>query len=146
MGLSVHRMQLPREVVVGKNTLDQIGTICKRLDFSNSALIVMEPKTMEIAGRKAMDILTHEGLKVDNLVVTSCNIKAIVFVEAARVGMIRPLAAVVPFAKGPSGIASVCESIRDGFLIQVQSFLTCGYAPDTTAGMISTGKEFRPCG
>jgi len=74
-------MQLPREVVVGKNTLDQIGAICKRLDFSKSALIVMGPKTMEIAGRKAMDILTDEGLKVDHLIVTSCNIKDIVFVE-----------------------------------------------------------------
>jgi glycerol-1-phosphate dehydrogenase [NAD(P)+] len=36
---------------------------------------------MEIAGRKAMDILTNEGLKVDHLVVTSCYIKDIVFVE-----------------------------------------------------------------
>jgi glycerol-1-phosphate dehydrogenase [NAD(P)+] len=78
---NLHRMQLPREVVVGKNTIDQIGVICKRLDFSKSGLIVMGPKTMEIAGRKAMDILTQEGLKIDHLVVTSCNIKDIVFVE-----------------------------------------------------------------
>jgi len=81
MVANLHRMQLPREVVVGNNTLDQIGAICKRLDFFNSALMVMGPKTMEIAGRKAMDILAHEGLKIDHLVVTSCNIKDIVFVE-----------------------------------------------------------------
>lgn len=74
-------MQLPREVVVGNNTLDQINTICKRLGFSKSAMIVMGPKTMEIAGRKVMDILTDAGLQVDHLIVTSCNIKDIVFVE-----------------------------------------------------------------
>jgi len=89
MSLSVHRMQLPREVVVGKNTLDQIGAICKRLGFSESALIVMGPKTMEIAGRKAMDLLHDTGLKVDHLVVTSCNIKDIVFVED-RIGELKP--------------------------------------------------------
>ena len=81
MGTDLHRMQLPREVVVGNNTLDQISTICKRLGFSESAMIVMGPKTMEIAGRKVMDLLKDAGLKVDHLVVTSCNIKDIVFVE-----------------------------------------------------------------
>jgi glycerol-1-phosphate dehydrogenase [NAD(P)+] len=81
MVANLHRMQLPREVVVGNNTLEQIGTITKRLGFSTSALVVMGPKTMEIAGRKAMDILQNEGLKIDHLVVTSCNIKDIVFVE-----------------------------------------------------------------
>jgi len=81
MSRSLHRMQLPREVVVGNNTLDQIGAICKRLGFSESALIVMGPKTMEIAGRQVIDILKDSGVKVDQLVVTSCNIKDIVFVE-----------------------------------------------------------------
>ncbi len=81
MGLNVHRMQLPREVVVGKNTIDQIGTICKRLNITESALIVMGPKTMEIAGHKVTDLLHDTGLNVEHLVVTSCNIKDIVFVE-----------------------------------------------------------------
>lgn len=74
-------MQLPREVVVGNNTLELIGEICKRLDFHESALIVMGPKTLEIAGRKVMDLLTDARMTVNHLVVTSCNIKDIVFVE-----------------------------------------------------------------
>lgn len=74
-------MQLPREVIVGNNTLELIGEICKRLGFSESALIVMGPKTLDIAGRKVMDLLSDSGLSVNNLVVTSCNIKDIVFVE-----------------------------------------------------------------
>lgn len=82
-------MQLPREVVVGNNTLDQIGEICKRLGFQQSALIVMGPKTLEIAGKKVTDILKDAGLSVDHLVVTSCNIKDIVFVEE-KIADIKP--------------------------------------------------------
>jgi len=82
-------MQLPREVVVGNNTLDQIGEICKRLGFSQSALIVMGPKTLEIAGRKVTDLLKDSKLTVDHLVVTSCNIKDIVFVEE-KIGELKP--------------------------------------------------------
>jgi len=79
--LDLHRMQLPREVVVGNNTLNLIAEICKRLDLTESALVVMGPKTIDIAGRKVMDLLSDAGLSVDQLVVTSCNIKDIVFVE-----------------------------------------------------------------
>ncbi len=74
-------MQLPREVLVGNNTLELIGDICKRLGFTESALAVMGPKTLDIAGKKVMDLLTDAGLAVDHLTVTSCNIKDIVFVE-----------------------------------------------------------------
>ena len=74
-------MQLPREVVVGNNTLELIGEICKRLGFYESALFVMGPKTLDIAGRRVMDLLNDAGLAVNHLVVTSCNIKDIVFVE-----------------------------------------------------------------
>jgi len=74
-------MQLPREVIVGNNTLELIGEICKRLGFDESALIIMGPKTLDIAGRKVMDLLNNAGLNVNNLVVTSCNIKDIVSVE-----------------------------------------------------------------
>jgi len=74
-------MQLPREVVVGNDTLALIGEICKRLGFYESALIVIGPKTLDIAGRRVMDLLSEAGLTVNHLVVTSCNIKDIVFVE-----------------------------------------------------------------
>jgi len=74
-------MQLPREVVVGNNTLELTGEICKRLGFKKSALLTMGPKTQDIAGGKIIDLLSSDGLKVDHLVVNSCNIKDIVFVE-----------------------------------------------------------------
>jgi len=74
-------MQLPREVVVGNNTLDLIGEICKRLGFSESAFVVMGHKTLDIAGKKAMDLLEDDGINVAHVVAASCNIEDIVLIE-----------------------------------------------------------------
>jgi len=74
-------MQLPREVVVGNNTLDLIGDICKRLGFFESAFVVMGQKTLDIAGKKVMDLLNDDGINVSNIVATSCNIEDIVLIE-----------------------------------------------------------------
>ena len=74
-------MQLPREVVVGNNTLELIGDICKRLGFSESAFVVMGHKTLDIAGKKVMDLLNDNGINVNHIVATSCNIEDIVLVE-----------------------------------------------------------------
>jgi len=74
-------MQLPREVVVGNNTLDLIGDICRRLGFFESAFVVMGQKTLDIAGKKVMDLLNDDGINVSNIVATSCNIEDIVLIE-----------------------------------------------------------------
>jgi glycerol-1-phosphate dehydrogenase [NAD(P)+] len=74
-------MQLPREVVVGDNTLDLIGEICKRLGFSESAFVVMGHKTLDIAGKRVMDLLGDDNINVEHVVATSCNIEDIVLIE-----------------------------------------------------------------
>jgi glycerol-1-phosphate dehydrogenase [NAD(P)+] len=74
-------MQLPREVVVGNNTLDRIGEICKHLGFSDSAFVVMGHKTLDIAGKKVMDLLSDDGITVAHIVATSCNVEDIVLIE-----------------------------------------------------------------
>jgi glycerol-1-phosphate dehydrogenase [NAD(P)+] len=79
--LNIHKMQLPREVVVGDNTLNLISDICNRLGFSRTALVVMGPKTLEIAGKKVMDLLQDNGINVTYMVVNSCNIQDISLVE-----------------------------------------------------------------
>ena len=73
-------MQLPREVVVGRGTLDLVGDICKRLGFSKTALIVTGEKTREIAGRTVLDLLEAAGMKVGQIIVSSptlWNVKAV---------------------------------------------------------------------
>jgi glycerol-1-phosphate dehydrogenase [NAD(P)+] len=74
-------MQLPREVIVGNNTLEFIDSVCRRLGFSQSALVVMGKKTLDIAGKTVMDLLTDDGINVNHIVANSCNIEDIVLVE-----------------------------------------------------------------
>ena len=68
-------MQLPREVIVGDKTLELIGDICKKLDFSESALVVTGPHTCRIAGQKTVDLLEDKGICVEGMVVSSSALK-----------------------------------------------------------------------
>ena len=64
-------MELPREVIVGNETLDQVGDVCRRLGYSKSVFIITGPKTFHIAGRRAIDLLRKEALEVDYVVIDS---------------------------------------------------------------------------
>jgi len=64
-------MQLPREVVVGRGTLQLVGDICKRLGFSKTAFIVTGEKTVEIAGNTVIELLEKAGMKVRHILVSS---------------------------------------------------------------------------
>ena len=74
-------MQLPREVIVGDKTLELIGDICKKLDFSDSALVVTGPHTCHIAGQKTIDLLEDKGISVEGMVVSSSALKDVEEVE-----------------------------------------------------------------
>jgi len=74
-------MQLPREIVVGNETLELIGKICKKLGFYKSALVVTGPHTRYIAGQKVIDILDDAGINVDQLIVSSFTVKDVKTVE-----------------------------------------------------------------
>jgi len=69
--MKLHRMTLPREVVVGNDTLLFVGDICRRLGFSESAFVVTGPETQHVAGRRVIDLLHDRGMNVDHLVVAS---------------------------------------------------------------------------
>jgi glycerol-1-phosphate dehydrogenase [NAD(P)+] len=74
-------MQLPREVLVGNNTLDLISDICKRLGFSQSALIVTGAHTKKVAGQRVMDLLADHGMDVDYVIVSSSTVEDVRKVE-----------------------------------------------------------------
>jgi len=69
--MKLHRMQLPREVVVGNDTLSFVSDICRRLGFSESAFVVTGPDTQHVAGRRVIDLLNDTGMDVDHLIVAS---------------------------------------------------------------------------
>jgi glycerol-1-phosphate dehydrogenase [NAD(P)+] len=50
-------MQLPREVLIGHDVLQEIGTVCKQLDMGKRAIIVTGRKTRKIAGESVLEIL-----------------------------------------------------------------------------------------
>ncbi|MEM3536702.1 MAG: NAD(P)-dependent glycerol-1-phosphate dehydrogenase [Candidatus Bathyarchaeia archaeon] len=79
--LKHHRMQLPREVIVGNGTIDYVAEITKRLGFTKSALIVAGSKTFDIAGKTVKELLEREGLEVNTFLVESATIKDVEAVE-----------------------------------------------------------------
>jgi glycerol dehydrogenase-like iron-containing ADH family enzyme len=50
-------MQLPREVIVGKGTLQCVPEVVKRLNLKGPALIVAGHKSCEVAGKTVRDLL-----------------------------------------------------------------------------------------
>jgi len=66
---SLHYMQLPREVIVGKNVLGRVGEVCARLGFTGTALVVSGPITYPLAGEPVAKSVTKAGLKVDHVIV-----------------------------------------------------------------------------
>jgi len=74
-------MQLPREVIVGNNTLNMIGDICKRLGFSKSAFIVTGHHTRDIAGKMVKDILEDAKINVGHIIVSSSTLWDVKAVE-----------------------------------------------------------------
>ena len=79
--MQLHRMQLPREVVVGNETLPLLSEICKKLGFCESALVVTGPDTQSIAGRRVIDLLSDKGMDVDAFVVKSSTLWEVRAVE-----------------------------------------------------------------
>ena len=67
--------------------------------------------------------------------------EAVVFVEAARVWMIRPLRAVVPFSKSARRVARGLECIGERLLVRVQTLPPGRDAAHTAARMITSGKK-----
>jgi len=87
--MKLHRMQLPREVIVGNETLSLISDICKRLGFSKSAFVVTGPETRSVAGRKVIDLLHGKGMDIDHLIVTSSTVWDVRAVEE-RIRELKP--------------------------------------------------------
>jgi len=70
-----HRMQLPREIVIGNKSLNAIPEICLKLGFKDSAFIVTGPKTYKIAAKEVIDSLKDNGFKTDYIIVEKSTIE-----------------------------------------------------------------------
>jgi len=82
-------MQLPREVVVGNQTLSMLNEICKKLGFCESALVVMGPDTKSIAGGAVIDLLSDNEMDVSGFVVNAPTLWEVKAVEE-RIEELKP--------------------------------------------------------
>ena len=64
----VHRIELPREVIVGENVINLSGDVAKRLNL-RSILVVTGEHTYHIAGERVVDVMRGAGRAIDYVVV-----------------------------------------------------------------------------
>ena len=76
-----HYIQLPREVIVGKGTLNRVPEVVKRLGLKGPVLIIAGQKSCEIAGNTVRDLIAQMGITVDTLLVQAATIRDVLSVE-----------------------------------------------------------------
>ena len=81
MTSSYHYMQLSREVIVGKGTLNSVPDVVKRLGINGSALIVAGEKSCDVAGNTVHDLLEEADVNADTLLVSTATIRDVLTVE-----------------------------------------------------------------
>src|SRR5512137_1234839 len=74
-------MQLPREVIVGKNVLERIPEVMQRLGLEGDALIVDGQKSHEIAGSRVKQLLETQGVNADVIQVETATVKEVSAIE-----------------------------------------------------------------
>jgi glycerol-1-phosphate dehydrogenase [NAD(P)+] len=74
-------MQLPREVLVGKNVVQSVGETVARLGFKGPALLVTGPKVVNIAGETVVDSLKRAGFKSSIIIVETATTAQVATVE-----------------------------------------------------------------
>lgn len=82
-------MQLPREVIVGNGTIEQVADICRRLGFAKSALVIAGSKTFDIAGKTVKELLEDKKMEVETFLVETATIKDVKAVEE-RIKLLKP--------------------------------------------------------
>src|SRR5512137_2661476 len=74
--IPVHRIDLPRIVLVGKGVLSSINGICRELGY-HKALIVTGRSTLKIAGERVQWILTNDGIGSDRSIVEDAQLETV---------------------------------------------------------------------
>ena len=74
-------MQLPREVLIGKDVALSVGETLTRLGFHGPALLVTGHKVERIAGKTVLDSLQHAGFKSSTILVENATTDQVAQVE-----------------------------------------------------------------
>ena len=82
MSRDSHYMQLPREVLVGKNVAPSIGETLSRLGFRGPVLVVTGQTVISIAGDTILKSLKNAGLKSSTMLVENATTEQVSRVES----------------------------------------------------------------
>ncbi len=82
-------MQLPREVIVGKGTLNRVPEVAKRLGLRGKALVIAGSKSYDLAGKTVKNLLEQMGLQTDVLIIKAMSIKEMITIEE-RIEALKP--------------------------------------------------------
>ena len=105
-------MQLPREVIVGKGTLQRVPEVTQRLNLSGPALIIAGPKSYEIAGKTLQALLEPTGMAVDKTLIKTASPADISAIEE-RVKLLKP-SVIFAIGGGTKIDAAKLSSARQG--------------------------------
>ena len=148
-------MQLPRNVVVGHDAINDAGKVCRDIKLDGCALVVTGKTTKQIAGERVVEILSDEGYEADLSVVSSASMpevetvkhragefnarfllgvgggKSIDIAKLASTQLSIPFLS-VPTAASHDGIASPRASLtQDAQTVSVQAQAPLGVIADT---------------
>ncbi len=107
VGMNLHRMQMPREIIIGNGSLDLVGDVCGKLGLSERALIITGKNTLEVAAVRIIKILEDEGFQVACQVLpSSMPILKDVDISVEKIGKFKPK---VVFGVGGGGKIDVAK-------------------------------------
>jgi glycerol-1-phosphate dehydrogenase [NAD(P)+] len=71
---SFHRIELPREIVIGRDVISKVGDFCQTYGFQESAIVVTDSTTFQIAGKAIAESLKEKGFtKVGSVQITAAD-------------------------------------------------------------------------
>ena len=74
-------IQMPREVHIGPNVLDDIGEICKNLRLFDEALVVSGFHTYDVAGKQTVEALERSDFGVEVVKVRDASMESVEMVQ-----------------------------------------------------------------
>ena len=70
-------IQMPREVHIGPNVLDDIGEICKNLRLFDEALVVSGSHTYDVAGKRTVEALEKSDFGVEVVKINDASMESV---------------------------------------------------------------------